>query len=111
MLTNSDCTIYSRTMDPATGYSVWKRQYIPQCWWFEDNQSTVTTEGLRSASVLTVRIPDMSVAVKRDDYIVKGNCPVEMRTVKDLESYAYYRVTKANYNMFGGCRHIKVVGE
>lgn len=50
------------------------------------------------------------MTVKKDDYIVKGGCQVEMNTIKDLKSYEYYKVTKANYNMFGESKHIKVVG-
>lgn len=75
-----------------------------------DTQSAVTTEGLKSADVLSVRIPDTTVVIKKDDYIVKGGCTAEMRTIKDLESYEYYKVTKANYNTFGDNPHIKVVG-
>lgn len=110
MLTNSSCTIYTRVIDPSTGHSSWRRQYVPRCWWFVDTQSAVTTEGLKSADVLSVRIPDTTVTVKKDDYIVKGGCQVEMNTIKDLKSYEYYKVTKANYNMFGESKHIKVVG-
>lgn len=58
---------------------------------------------------LTVRIFDLNVSVGIGDYIVKGECPVDMVTVKDLKQYEYYKVTLANYNDFGDNRHIKVV--
>lgn len=109
-LTNSDCTIYSRSKDPSSGQSSWKRQYVPECWWFVETKSTVTTEGLKSADVLKFRIYDLSVKIKKDDYIVKGECLVEMETVKNLAGYEYFKVTTANYNTFGDNPHIKVVG-
>ena len=110
MLTNADITIYNRSKDPSTGNSKWNRQYVPMCWWYEDTQSEITTKGLESADILTVRIPDPSIEIKKDDYIVKGDCQIEMQTVKDLQEHKYYRVTKTNYNMFGRNPHIKVVG-
>lgn len=47
---------------------------------------------------------------KKDDFIVKGNCLVKMRTVKDLEGTEHCKVTSANDNRFGGSPHIKVGG-
>lgn len=107
MLTNSDCTIYTRIK--SSDCDSWMRQYIPECWWFCNAKSSVTTEGLKSADVLTVRIEDLSIVVKKDDVLVKGNCPVEMETVKDLDGYRYFKATSANYNYFGDNPHIKVV--
>lgn len=110
MITNADCTVYKRIRTAGSNEFTWKRQYVEECWWFEDTQSSITIGGLKSADVLTVRIPDLTIEIGKDDYIVKGNCPVEMQTVKDLEGYSYYKVTKANYNSFGLNSHIKVVG-
>lgn len=108
-LTNSDCTIYSRNRDPSNDYDTWTRIYIPECWWYENTKSSVTTEGLKSGDVLTVRIFDLSVQVKKGDILIKGNCPEEIQTVKDLAAYEYFKVTTANYNSFGDNPHIKVV--
>ena len=58
----------------------------------------------------TIRIPDISKVVVKDDYIVKGACSIEMQTVKDLKETDYVKVTSANYNRFGNNPHIKVVG-
>lgn len=109
MLINSDCTIYSRIPDPSTGCDKWQRQYVEECWWFLNTKSEITENGLRTADILTVRIPDLSVIVKKGDYILKGNCEIEMQTVKDLPEGQYFKVTGANYNSFGGEPHIKVV--
>lgn len=108
MLTNSDATIYSRNR--ADSGDTWTRVYVPKVWWYENSGSTITTNGMKSnASVLTVRIPDISVQVKKGDYIVKGECGIMMESVKDLEGCAGYCVTGANYNRFGANPHIKVV--
>lgn len=110
MLTNSCCTIYSREYNPSKDYDEWKKRYIPECWWFCQSKSSITTDGLKSGDVLTVRIPDLSVKVKKGDVIVQGYCNVDMKTVKDLEKCDYYKVTSVNYNRFGSEPHIKVVG-
>ena len=110
MITNTDITIYSRECDPSTRLDKWKRLYVPESWWFKTEKSSMTTDGLKCADAYTVRIPDISVKVKKDDYIVKGMCTVDMKTVKDLEEQEKMRVTSANYNTFGDVPHIKVVG-
>ena len=98
MLTNTDITIYNRQYDPETGLDRWIRVYVPDAWWYKNEKASVTTEGLKSADVYTIRIPD------------KGDCCVEMETVKDLEGLEKTKVTSVNYNMFGDNPHIKVVG-
>lgn len=110
MLTNSDCTIYRRIHDPSIDCDTWEKQYVPKCWWFVSPKSTITTEGLKSADVLTVRIPDLSVKVKKGDVILQGECDVDMKTLKDLSGLEYFKVTSANHIHFGLNPHIKVVG-
>ena len=110
MLINSDCTIYRRIYDPSIDCDTWQKQYVPECWWFVEAKSTITTEGLKSADVLKVRIPDLSVVVKKDDVILQGKCDIDMKSVKDLSGLEYFKVTSANYNRFGNNPHIKVVG-
>ena len=90
MITNTDLTIYHREYDPKMRVDVWTRFYV--------------------SDITTIRIPDISKVVVKDDYIVKGACSVEMQTVKDLKETDYVKVTSANYNRFGNNPHIKVVG-
>lgn len=110
MLTNTDITIYHREYDPATRLDTWGRVYVPEAWWYKNEKSSVTTEGLKQADVYTIRIPNTSIYLVKDDYIVKGKCEVAMETVKDLAGLEKTRVTSVNYNTFGGNPHIKVVG-
>lgn len=110
MLTNTDITIYNRTYDPASRLDTWKRVYVPAAWWFKNEQSSITSDGRKSTDVYTIRIPDTSIALKKDDYIVKGNCEIDIETVEDLKNMENTRITSVNYNMFGGNPHIKAVG-
>lgn len=108
MMSNSDCTIYSRIR--SDDGDTWKRAYVPEVWWHEETKSSITTDGLKSGDVLTVRIPDISVQIGKDDIILKGNCKSEIKSVKDLAGYEYYKVSGVKYNSFGSNPHIKVVG-
>ena len=108
MLTNTDATVYSREYDSASRMDVWKRQYVKTAWWHTSEKSSVTTDGLKVADVVSIRIPDLSVQVKKDDYIVKGEGPEVIETVKDLDGYEKIKVTSVNYNHFGLNPHIKV---
>lgn len=110
MITNTDVTIYHREYDPKTRLDSWVRVHVPEAWWYKNEKSSITTEGLKQADVYTIRIPDTSVVLKKDDYVVKGNCDVAMETVKDLDGFERTKITSVNYNTFGGNPHIKVVG-
>ena len=110
MITNTDITVFSRVYDSKTRTDKWTRVYVPEVWWFKSEQSSITAEGRKNQDVITIRIPDTSASAKKDDYIVKGACNINMQTVKDLDGFEKVRVTSANYNTFGGNPHIKVEG-
>lgn len=110
MIINTDITIYTRVRDSERDTDKWERTYVSEAWWFKNEQASITTDGRKSQDVITVRIPNTAVSVKKDDYIVKGMCNIAMQTVKDLKNLDKMRVTSANYNLFGGNPHIKVVG-
>lgn len=110
MITNTDLTIYHRRYDPVSRLDTWSRTYVPEAWWFKDEKSSITTEGLKIEDVITVRIPDVSLELVKDDYLVKGNCEIAVKTVKDLEGKEKMKVTSVNCNVFGNNQHIKVVG-
>lgn len=110
MLTNTDATLYKRQYDKETRLYSWEREYLPAVWWYEQIKAVVNTDGIQNTNVTTVRIPDLNVEVKKGDYIVKGNCELEIETIKDLEGYHKFEVIMANYNRFGWNQHIKVGG-
>lgn len=43
MLTNTDATLYHRRYNPVTRLDEWDSTYIPALWWYEAEQSSVTT--------------------------------------------------------------------
>ena len=85
MITNTDVTVYNRAYDSESKTDKWTRAYVPDAWWFKSEQSSITAEGRKNQDVITIRIPDISVSVKKDDYIVKGMCDIAPQTVKDLD--------------------------
>lgn len=110
MLTNTDITIYRREYNPRDRIDTWNRVYVPKAWWYKNEKASIITDGLKQADTYTIRIPDTNIVLKKDDYIVRGNCLVDMQTVKDLEGFEKTRILSVNYNTFGGNRHIKVSG-
>lgn len=110
MLTNTDITIYNREYNTDTRLDTWKKVYVPEVWWFKKEQSSIGKEGRNNADVYTIRIPGTGIKLKKDDYVVKGRCNVNMQTVKDLEGLEKTRITSVNYNTFGGNPHVKAVG-
>ena len=110
MLSNTDITLYHRNTRSSVRNDAWKRTYIKEAWWFRNSGGAVDTDGLKNSDNCTVRIWDTSIVIAKDDYIVRGNCEIQMQTVKDLQNNDYMHVTAVNYNMFGDSPHIKTVG-
>lgn len=113
MITNADATLYHRIKGKEG--DGWQKVYLPAVWWYENIRSDITTNGMKTANgatnVLTVRIPDISVEIAKGDYLVKGNCDIEVvDTIKSLSKFSRYCITGVNYNTFGMNQHIKVVG-
>lgn len=65
MITNTDVTVYNRAYDSESKTDKWTRAYVPDAWWFKSEQSSITAEGRKNQDVITIRIPDISVSVKR----------------------------------------------
>lgn len=114
MITNADATLYHRIRGKSKEGDTWQKVYLPSVWWYENISSSKTTNGMKTTngatSALTVRIPDVFVEIQKDDYLVKGDCDVEMDTVKSLSGISHYCVTGVKYNTFGSNPHVKVVG-
>ena len=109
MVTNSAVTVYSRQYDSEKRLDIWKRTYVKDAWWHESESSAITSEGLKRADTFVIR-PDTTISIKKDDYLVKGICDIDMTTAKDLKGTECCKVTSANYNTFGANPHIKVGG-
>lgn len=59
---NKSITLYNYYLDPETGYDTCKRTYIENVSTFVQTQVNVSKEGLASADVYTVRIPEGAVS-------------------------------------------------
>ena len=103
MITNTDATLYHRIRGKSSEGDSWQKVYLPAVWWYENISSSITKNGMKVANgatnVLTVRIPDVSVEIQKEDY-----------TVKSLSGIPHCCVNGVNYNTFGSNPHIKVVG-
>lgn len=65
---------------------------------------------MKRADTFVIRIPDTTISIKKDDYLVKGICDIDITTAKDLKGTECCKVTSANYNTYGANPHIKVGG-
>lgn len=114
MITNTDVTLFHRTIDKDTKLSEWEARYIPNVWWYKQIQSalaSVTDHGLKNYYVYKIRIPDISLNIARDDYLVKGkHDDIVMTTVKDIQQFEHCKIADINYNTFGGLNHIRIEG-
>lgn len=111
VITNADVTVYRRVYNPQTRLDSWEREYVLAAWWFKSEQSSVDADGMHRADTVTIRIPDISVKVAKEDIIVKGKCEIDITTPKDLYGWEYCKVMSANYNDFGGTPHIRIGGQ
>lgn len=111
MLTNASATLYRRIYNPQTRLDTWQREFIPAVWWFRSESSSVDADGLHRADTVTVRIPDISIQIKKEDILVKGECDVDIQKPSDLEDVEAIKVMAVNYNNFGDTPHIKVGGQ
>lgn len=111
VITNADVTVYRKAYDPKTRLDSWEREYVPAAWWYKSEQSSVDADGMHRADTITIRIPDLSVKVAKEDMIVRGKCELDITTPKDLEGLEYCKVMSANYNNFGDTPHIRIGGQ
>ena len=110
MTTNTDITIYSRVCDPLTRLDKWKKNVLFSSVVVQEREGIYHHRWLENWDIYSFAFPDISIELKKDDLVVKDNCPVEMQTVKDLEGLEKIRITSVNYNTFGENPHIKAVG-
>lgn len=132
MTTNANITVYNRSYDPETRMDLYRRTVICGVWWHVDNKVSVTADGLRSADVFKVRIPEAADfggamyvppneytgapdtwTLQADDYIVRGALDQEIERPADLckEHGQVFRITSWSDNRFGGLKHWRAGGE
>lgn len=60
MLENADITIYNKLYNPQTRLHEWRRTQISRVNWFGKQAASLSADGLMTADLYTVRIPEAS---------------------------------------------------
>ena len=82
VITNTDVTVYRRVYDPQTRLDTIRISILLEAWWFKSEQSSVDADGMHRADTITIRIPDLSVKVAKEDIIVKENARLTLPRLK-----------------------------
>ena len=87
MITNKSITVYNRIFDSESRLNKWNHTFIDAVSFYADNKVTLDSDGLSSADVFKIRIPDETPGyvepdkytgadgtwtLQKDDYIVLG---------------------------------------
>ena len=92
---NKDITLYNYYLDPATGYDTCQRLHISDVSAFVRTQVSVSEDGLASADVYALRIPEESVTAQ---YVT----PEQFRELPDKAGY--FTLAKADKIVLGNAR-------
>lgn len=134
MTTNADITVYNHKYNKDTRLDDWSRTVIHGVHFYVDNKVAIVDNGLKSADIYKVRIPEDAVCEKgflpddqyasRDDVsqfwtlqdgdiIVLGVCEDEIERPADLKEKKgrYCTIMSWSDNRFGGLPHWRVCGE
>lgn len=110
MVTNSDCTILSRTVNQNRQY-VWKKT-IHNNVYFEFNKISTSGETPKEESTCYCCIyGDTSINAKLGDIIVKGIVEdTEIDITKIMSNYNAYSITKIQFFNVGNLKHTEIEG-
>lgn len=131
MITNADITLYNHYYDKDTRLDKWHRTVIRGVHFYVDHKVSVGDNGLNSADVYKIRIPEdadyqgayvsedewialgQNVSGKwtlqSDDLVVLGECDLDIDRPAQLKRYC--KVTSWSDNRFGGLPHWRIGGE
>lgn len=112
MITNSELTVYHKTLNPTTRLEQWTKYVFTHCWWF-DTRGTNTNTGYEKANSVEIRIPyDINPSLNIDnfsigDMICKG---IVNADAEDVIKGEHFNITSINNNTFGMNQHIHIGG-
>ena len=115
MITNSQVTIYHKSLDKTTRMPKWTRYNYNNVWFFGGKGAGVY-KGYDNANDVDVRIPyDQNANLSIDnfsigDIIVQGKLEINIENQQELNSYLIYNITSINNNNFGNNPHIHLGG-
>lgn len=114
MISNSDLTIYHKSIDLATRLESWTRFNYFDIWLF-GRQGAGIDKGYDNANGVEIRIPlTESIDISNfsiGDIIVQGSLSIDINTQQDLKGYKTYNITTIKNNNFGSQPHIHLSGE
>lgn len=122
MITNADITILNRVYDPDERLDKWKSTFIENVSFYSDTKVNLDGNGLTTADVYKIRIPDYkgyvpakeytgedgTWTVQIDDYIVKGKLNKEVTRPAELVNKI--RIYSFSDNRRGVLPHLRVGG-
>ena len=128
---NDTITVFNRRLDPDTGYEIYTPTVIRGVSWYSHVDSAVTSDGLKAANKITIRIPidadfsgksyvkpvdytagEREFTLRSGDYIINGE---ERRPLKPAQARAEYGeiatiLGVTNNRRAPRAKHWKVVG-
>lgn len=135
MITNADITLYNYYYDKDTRLDRWHRIIIRGVHFYVDHKVSVGDNGLNSADVYKIRIPEdakfldeyvqedewavlgSNIAGKwtlqHDDIVVLGGCEMDIDRPAELKGTGkkYCKITSWADNRFGALPHWRIGGE
>lgn len=122
MITNADITIINRVYDPNTRLDKWKATFIEDVSFYGDTKVNLDGNGLTTADVYKIRIPnskgyvpaeeytgeDETWTIQIDDYIVKGKLDKEVTRPAELDDKI--RIKSFSDNRRGLSPHLRIGG-
>ena len=102
-------TLIQRHYDSDTDMDVYTQTVITGVSWYGKVKIEVQDKGVRSASIIQVRIPEENlpaeVALANGDYIVKGELAKKVTKQSDLTGVECYSIISIGDNRRGNLRH------
>ena len=115
MITNSDITIYHKTVNEQTRLEEYAKKYYSKCWKF-GGKGSYRNKGYENANDIDIRVPydENSNANIKDlaigDIIFIGNGPDTIELQTDLTGEVY-NITSLINNTYGNNPHIHIGGK
>lgn len=111
MITNTDITVYHKTLNEETRLEEWKRYYYQKVWLFGTKNST-QNNGYQASNNAEIRIPynsNQNADISHfsvGDILYKGNVKKQITSQSDVSDA--YTITSISNNTFGTEQHIHI---
>lgn len=116
MITNSELTVYHKTLNTQTRLEKWTRYNYSKVWWFGGKDAGID-KGYENANDVEIRLPykeNSNISTTNfaiGDILIKGNIDLEISTQQDLANYEIYNITSIKDNTLGNNPHVHIGGK